>query len=366
MARNTIVIIALVILLALRTGVRADGMFFQYEGDVIPSPADGWLGDFCVPPCNASIEDGHLNYHWPQGGDFVYIGRLYFDPPPPSLWTEWRFRSSRLKPINFDSCDASFRISFRAIHEIVFMFANAAVSNSGNDIASGLSSTEFHSYRFESPDGIHYTVAVDGKVFIEDIDSTGIDPISFAFGGDGGCHPPPVETRNEWDFLRVGTLSTGELIVAADPPIGFLDPLQYAGLDRFTVTYDARATPISTTSPSKSPAALRRRFCRRAGWTTARPKCWRSSSTVLSPPATPHALHSTTARRPMWSSTPSASPVLAAPSRVAAPTALIPLAPTPAPSSSPISPAANLNLAASPWACVRCLTRCAAQPLAVR
>ena len=44
---------------------------------------------------------------------------------------------------------------------------------------------------------------------------------------------------NEWDFVRYGTIATGEQIIAADPPAGFVAPQVYPGLDRFTVTFDS-------------------------------------------------------------------------------------------------------------------------------
>ena len=46
---------------------------------------------------------------------------------------------------------------------------------------------------------------------------------------------------DEWDFIRFGTLSEGERIIAADPPAGYLDPEQYPEVDRFTVTFDSPA-----------------------------------------------------------------------------------------------------------------------------
>jgi hypothetical protein len=58
-------------------------------------------------------------------------------------------------------------------------------------------------------------------------------------GGGGGCSSnEPLATRNEWDFVRYGRITTGERIVTTDPPQGFLDPKQHTGLDRFTVTFD--------------------------------------------------------------------------------------------------------------------------------
>jgi hypothetical protein len=45
--------------------------------------------------------------------------------------------------------------------------------------------------------------------------------------------------RNEWDFVRYGTICYGETVVSSDPPTGFLDPSVHGTVDRFTVTYDS-------------------------------------------------------------------------------------------------------------------------------
>ncbi|MEK6798061.1 MAG: hypothetical protein AABZ12_03780, partial [Planctomycetota bacterium] len=44
--------------------------------------------------------------------------------------------------------------------------------------------------------------------------------------------------RNEWDFVRYGTLGDGEAVVSADPPQGVVDTNTYPDLDRFRVTFD--------------------------------------------------------------------------------------------------------------------------------
>ncbi len=86
-------------------------------------------------------------------------------------------------------------------------------------------------------------MAVDGVVFTAKFDNRRAGDISYIqFGGEGGCSVAPerpVPVRNEWDFFRYGTLGDGEPIVETNPPAGFLDPNAFAGLDRFTITYDA-------------------------------------------------------------------------------------------------------------------------------
>lgn len=112
------------------------------------------------------------------------------------------------------------------------------MSFSGDDVVRGLDIDKFHTYRFESLDGIHCRMSVDGYVFFASYDDNAISSAYVQFGGDGGCGPEYLPTVNEWDFVRYGTISYGETIVASDPPSGFVDARTYAPLDRFTVTFD--------------------------------------------------------------------------------------------------------------------------------
>jgi len=128
--------------------------------------------------------------------------------------------------------------------ESVFMYGDAAVSFSGDDAVVGLGIEDFHSYRFESLDGVNYTVAVDGEVFIVGWQNQPNGYHGLSFRGDGGCIGDKMpNTINEWDFVRYGTINYGETIVATDPPGpaggGFISARTHAPLDRFTVTYDS-------------------------------------------------------------------------------------------------------------------------------
>jgi hypothetical protein len=98
---------------------------------------------------------------------------------------------------------------------------------------------EFHTHRFESPDGFNYWFAVDGLVFMVESDNTPSEYHYVYLRGMGGCPSDQVPNMvNEWDFIRFGTISYGEQVIACDPPGGFLDARQHTGLDRFTVTFD--------------------------------------------------------------------------------------------------------------------------------
>jgi hypothetical protein len=58
------------------------------------------------------------------------------------------------------------------------------------------------------------------------------------FGADSGCGPTYHPKIDRWDFIRYGTLSSGEQVVSSDPREGFVDARSHPALDRFTVTYD--------------------------------------------------------------------------------------------------------------------------------
>ena len=160
--------------------------------------------------------------------------------PHTTLWVEWRFRSNHPLGPNFYTCDGRFMVRDRGIAELVDMYGDAAISFSGNDFVTGLDIDEFHTYRYESLDGINYRIAVDGQVFIVRAEDTPNGYHYVQLGGHGGCLSDQIpDMLNEWDLVRYGTISYGEQIIATDPPEGYLDPDLYPELDRFTVTFDA-------------------------------------------------------------------------------------------------------------------------------
>ncbi|MCH7885323.1 MAG: hypothetical protein IIC01_08740, partial [Planctomycetes bacterium] len=243
MAPLRMVTIALVALAA--SAAFADDLLYRYEADVLPyDPSAGWInGSPCRDNdgCIESLQDGHLILHWADSGDIVgyglWIARPEDPPPPSSLWVEWRYRSDQAFTGSSIYCDGRFNVHYGEIQEPVSMFGDAAFSFSGDDFVIGLDIDEFHNYRFESLDGIIYWFSVDGMVFTSGAGREGNGYHTLGFGGEAGCLPLP--TTNEWDFVRYGTISFGEKIVASDPPGGFLDPRQYPSLDRFTVTFDS-------------------------------------------------------------------------------------------------------------------------------
>jgi hypothetical protein len=234
-------IAGLVVVLA--SAVAGDEALYRYEGEVLPYPDAGWLWGGCEPPCSESVENGRFVLRWGTVGrlaNYTYIiSRAQNDPP--SLWVEWRFRSNVPIPRFADDCDAFLVVNYRELFDLMFLFGDAIVSFSGDVSLLGLALDEFHTYRFESPNGVNYWFSVDGLVFyasIGDYPDKGFNYLQF--GGGGGCgETRPPDPRNEWDYIRYGTIAYGERIVGSDPPDGFVDARTHAPLDRFTVTYDS-------------------------------------------------------------------------------------------------------------------------------
>ncbi len=158
--------------------------------------------------------------------------------PPPTLWIEWRFRSNHPIGQNFFTCDGWVTLDYDQIHDVVFMYGDTAVSFSGADFVGGYAIEEFHTFRFESSDGVSFTVSVDGQVFMNASDNKSPGGAFVQIAGRGACDGF-LNTVNEWDFVRYGTIATGETIIASDPPAGLIDPNDFPTLDRFTVTFDS-------------------------------------------------------------------------------------------------------------------------------
>ena len=224
----------------------ADEVLYTYEGDVLPyDDSAGWIiADPCEAPCGESVADGHFILHWPDPGNLANYDYSIARPPeapPPTLWVEWRFRSNHpLGPYFLYGCDGRFSVKYGGMHDVVYMDGDAVVSGSGDFVVMGLDMEEFHTYRYESLDGLNYRFAVDGLVFVALAQDRPPGYHYLQFSGLGGCAGNWVPNQtNEWDFVRFGEISFGEQIVATDPPQGNLDPDVYTDLDRFTVTFDA-------------------------------------------------------------------------------------------------------------------------------
>jgi hypothetical protein len=231
----------------LALSVKADELLYRYDCDVLPyDPAGGWQRyDRCeISACIESLENGHFILQWPPNrADFANYHHQITpvgETPPASLWVEWRFRSDTPFPPTSPGCDGGLTIGYDRLGETVYMHGDAAVSFEGGQFVLGLALNEFHTYRLESPDGLNYRVSVNGFVFIVD-QGTGLGGFGayLQLQGDGGCsRPDTAGMRNEWDYVRYGTIAGGEAIVSSHPPAGILDAAQYPNPDRFTVTFD--------------------------------------------------------------------------------------------------------------------------------
>ena len=149
----------------------ADDILHRYEANAVPyDPSAGWIqGNPCDPPCSESLENGHFLLRWSESGDFASYGRGISPigvPPPSSLWLEWRFRSNHPLGTIFFDCDGQMSIRYAEMFETLNMYGDAAISFSGDAFITGLALDEFHTYRFESPDGHLYRISVDGIVFL--------------------------------------------------------------------------------------------------------------------------------------------------------------------------------------------------------
>lgn len=224
----------------------ADDIVYRYEGNVPPcDESAGWLaGSPCEAPCEESVQNGVFVLTWPvPGGSAGYsldIADLITQPPGP-LWVEWNFRSNHAIGPFFTVCDSRFLVRYEHIHDIILMYGDAVVSVEGGDFVTGLAIDEFHTYRFESPDGQSYRFSVDGVVFLVATDATGANGRhSIAMTSRGGCNGDNIPNKvNEWDSVRLGTIEFGEEVVATKPQSGFVSAKKFAPLDRLSVKFDA-------------------------------------------------------------------------------------------------------------------------------
>lgn len=238
-------LLALIAFLTPFTSSKADELLYTYDADVVPlDPAAGWFGDSCTAPCQESIEYGHYVTRWPAPGDvFSYgywISRNGTPPAPPTLWVEWRFRSNHPLGPNFYSCDAGFTVNYIGMSEHVYLYGNAAISQDVASFVLDLALNKFHTYRFESLDGVRYQMSVDGRIFLLGERNKPGNADYLIMSGVAGCPSDQIpNAENAWDFVRYGRVEYGEQIVASDPPAGFVDAREHPVLDRFTVRYES-------------------------------------------------------------------------------------------------------------------------------
>ena len=223
--------------------VRADQTMMRFEGDSFPHNANPpWqVFDSCQSPCSESLGTGVFRLLWTQAADIVNYSFTIAqtpNPPPPSLWVEWRFRSNHPIGPNFFTCDGEFSTKYGGIVQTVEMYGDAAFSNDGNHSIS-LPFSQFHSYRFESLDGINFRISGNGVVFISDSQNSPNGLHRLQLRGRGGCGGDQIPNMvNEWDFVRYGTIGTGEQVMSTVPVSGALGPGAYTNFTNFLVTFD--------------------------------------------------------------------------------------------------------------------------------
>ena len=242
MTRSILLTLALILM---TTTARGDGLLFSYDGDVFPDDPTGGFEIFnaCELDCSRRLENGHFVLEWGMMGDLVNYDHLIAEPggatPPPTLWIEWQFRSNQPLPQTSASCDGRFKVDFIGINDSVFQFQDAVADFGGTNFILGLDPDIFHTYRFESPDGNNFTLSVDGVVFKTKLDSGNVQAAFVQFGGLGSCpgfRPQPV--RNEWDYIRYGTIESGETFIGTDPPSGVILDEDAVGVTSILVTFD--------------------------------------------------------------------------------------------------------------------------------
>lgn len=224
---------------------RADELLYSYEAHVLPyDPSAGWIGGApCEFPCTESVERGRFVLRWAGTGHFTVYGYRISSPPqphPPSLWVEWHFKSNHPLGSIYYSCDAAFLVDYANVHQKVYMYGDATISGSGDIVVRGLDIDEFHTYRLESSDGVHFRISVDGLEFMDGGDLGDNGYSSIRLEGGGGCFGEDIpDVVNMWDFVRYGTMAYNEKIVESYPPAGFVDARRYAPFSRFRVRYDS-------------------------------------------------------------------------------------------------------------------------------
>jgi hypothetical protein len=266
---------------------RADEITFAYEADVWP-----WLGGFplynpCSGPgsdCTDWLQDGHYVTQLTSGtgGAGIYGYHRWITmpggTPPPTLWVEWRFRSnySIAQSNGWWIDDGRFTTVYNQVVASVttYLWGDAALDAGEANLVTGMSMGEFHTFRFEVRDGQSSLRWADGELLMATPPCCVGDGTTYIqFGGDGGSflggpngmgYPGMTD---EWDFVRYGAITYGEVVVASSPPNGYIDPREDRpsnvnmpeGLTRFTVTFDQpNGLNVSNiTVESTAPPALR-------------------------------------------------------------------------------------------------------------
>lgn len=232
-------------ILVLTSSAFGDEVLYSFEGNsLLEAPSAGWLiYNECDAPCAETAENGNVVFRFPAFDGEIANYNLWIaekgETSPPTLWVEWRFRSSHPVGPNFYTCDASFRVKYQNVTATVHMYGDTVFSQTGDDFLTGLALDEFHTYRFESLDGTSFRFTADGLPVWIGKWFEGDEVAYLQLRASGGCPSDWIPNKvNRWDYVRYGTIGSGEQIVSTEPRAGYLDPDQHAGIDRFVVTFD--------------------------------------------------------------------------------------------------------------------------------
>ncbi len=277
--------LAIVVGIAVPAPVYSDQIEFAYEAtDTFPWES-GFLGPgACSFSCVDWLEDGHYVANVDPGdGNGVYNYHRWITMPggqePATLWVECAFRSnySYLDSNGFVLDDGRFKVEYdeTVASPSTYLWGDAAFDSSVCCAVTGMAMGEFHTHRFEIADGLSSRRWADGKLLMQTtICCEGAGTTYIQFGGSaGGLGGGPdglgyPNMTDEWNYIRYGLITFGEVVIASDPPSGYIDPRQdrpvgmpqtLQGLDRFTVTFnEPNGLHIGNiTVESTAPVALR-------------------------------------------------------------------------------------------------------------
>jgi len=132
-----------IVMLFVHSASFADELLHRYEGDVhVLDKSTGWFGGGCDGHCTASLQDGHFVLTFKGGGEIV---TYRFDisnginelPQPDTLWVEWSLRSDQVFNPFLVNPDASFKVRYKTISELVDMYGDAVFSFEGGGFRAG-------------------------------------------------------------------------------------------------------------------------------------------------------------------------------------------------------------------------------------
>jgi hypothetical protein len=207
--------LGLTLLLAATLPAVASPFWVAYEGDDYPEN-QGWqrvYGDENGPYKGGavrSLADGVLTSDGLRNNQIFdyYYQDLTCDPGPGETFVaEWRVRIDPRSGAE-DVGVGIFRASSPA--HAYFYLGPSAVEVLPGEFSIGLAPDQFHAYRFESPDMVHFTLTIDDTIGLAGIfDSFTVNQGAVGFGDD----VQGQRSLAQWDYFRYG--------IVPEPASGF-------------------------------------------------------------------------------------------------------------------------------------------------